>query len=230
MLNVNLNSASFQSLLIHVAIIIFLFFSSNSNTQIKVKDDSFQTTVISQQDFIKKFPSSVPKPVLKTKKNIVKSDKKILPKLKKDKHVSPNVSKKKDVKKKVAAKKPSQKKLKINTEQKEKMLSNALEAESRKRDLLRYEALAVGKSIKSAISSNWIIPTITNANISCKVRIKLDSKGNVLDVFVTKSSGSYSFDRSAKAAVITASPLPMPKTSALIRDFQTINLTLSPDD
>ena len=55
-------------------------------------------------------------------------------------------------------------------------------------------------------------------------------RGNVLDVFVTKSSGSYSFDRSAKAAVITASPLPMPKTSALIRDFQTINLTLSPDD
>ena len=226
----NLNSATLQSLLIHVAIIIFFFFFSNSSAPIKFKEDSFQTTVISQQDFKKKFHNLEPKPVLKTKKNTIKAKKKQLPKLQKDKHIKPIISQKKDIKKKVINKKPSQKKLKINAEQKEKMLSNALAAESKKRDLLRYEALAVGKSIKSAISSNWIIPTITNANISCKVKIMLDPKGNVLEVFVTKSSGSYAFDRSAKAAVITASPLPMPKTSALIKDFQTINLTLSPDD
>ena len=69
----------------------------------------------------------------------------------------------------------------------------------------KYKAL-----ILQAISEKWIVPTQANKQLYCELMIRVAPGGMVLDVQVTKTSGDPSLDSSARAAVLKASPLPVP--------------------
>lgn len=85
-----------------------------------------------------------------------------------------------------------------------------------------YKALII-----AAVSQQWIVPPNANDKF-CKLLVHLAPGGVVLDVSVVQSSGDSALDRSARAAVFKASPLPVPKETALFDSFRELNLTVHP--
>jgi colicin import membrane protein len=72
--------------------------------------------------------------------------------------------------------------------------------------------------------ANWRVPS--NDNLSAKVRITLNPRGEVLSVLITQSSGDDAFDASLKAAIERSSPLPIPDDAELAqKQFRTITFT-----
>lgn len=83
--------------------------------------------------------------------------------------------------------------------------------------------------IKQAISAEWVVPEGINANTSCKLLIKIAPGGIVLDVAIVESSNnSEILERSAKAAVTRASPLPVPQDLSAFDNFRVIKLNFNP--
>lgn len=89
----------------------------------------------------------------------------------------------------------------------------------------KYKAL-----ILQVISEHWIIPTQANKKLYCELMIRLAPGGMVLDVQVTKSSGDPSLDSSARAAVLKASPLPVPSDLAAFEAFRKFILKVKPEN
>lgn len=89
----------------------------------------------------------------------------------------------------------------------------------------KYKAL-----ILQAISEHWIIPTQANKRLYCELMIRLAPGGMVLDVQVTKTSGDPSLDSSARAAVLKASPLPVPTDSGAFDPFRQFVLKVKPEN
>ncbi|VVC75299.1 hypothetical protein AQUSIP_05870 [Aquicella siphonis] len=89
----------------------------------------------------------------------------------------------------------------------------------------KYKAL-----ILQAISEHWIIPTQANKSLYCELMIRVAPGGAVLDVQVTKSSGDPSLDSSALAAVLKASPLPVPSESSAFEAFRQFVLKVKPEN
>ena len=83
--------------------------------------------------------------------------------------------------------------------------------------------------ILQTIATHWILPTKINKKISCRFKIHLAPGGKVLSVSLLKSSGDPALDRSARAAVYKASPLPVPANSIQFEKFRTFNLTVRPE-
>lgn len=83
--------------------------------------------------------------------------------------------------------------------------------------------------ILAAISQEWIVPP-NAADKFCKFLIRLAPGGVVLEVKLLQSSGNEALDRSARAAVFKASPLPVPTENALFDAFRELNLTVHPKD
>jgi colicin import membrane protein len=92
-------------------------------------------------------------------------------------------------------------------------------------EINKYKAL-----ILQAISEHWIIPTQVNKSLYCELSIRLAPGGMVLDVQVTKTSGDPSLDRSAKAAVLNASPLPVPPDLNDFEAFRQFVLKVKPEN
>jgi len=88
----------------------------------------------------------------------------------------------------------------------------------------KYKSLMV-----QAIASHWIVPEGVDIGATCKLLINLAPGGVVLNVELTKSSGNLALDRSAQAAVLKASPLPVPEEHELFDKVRTINLTVRPE-
>lgn len=88
----------------------------------------------------------------------------------------------------------------------------------------KYKAL-----ILQAISNHWLVPTGTNRKLSCELMIRIAPGGRVLNVQVTRSSGDISLDRSARAAVLKASPLPVPKEAVDFAVFREFVLKVKPE-
>ena len=94
----------------------------------------------------------------------------------------------------------------------------ALEAEHQRRErrrlvglLAEYEAAIGGK-----VARNWIKPENTHGSVECTVTALQIPSGEVIDVNVLScSGGSDALARSVASAVLKASPLPLPKDSAL---------------
>lgn len=101
--------------------------------------------------------------------------------------------------------------------------TNTVSAAADQGQIDKYKALII-----QAISQQWIVPDIKNKNESCKILVHLAPGGVVLSVTVTQSSGDDVLDRSAEIAINKASPLPVPKDSALFNNFRDINLTVQP--
>lgn len=89
----------------------------------------------------------------------------------------------------------------------------------------KYKALIV-----QAISERWIVPVQANKKLYCELMIRLAPGGLVLDVQVSKSSGDPSLDSSARAAVLKASPLPVPKEASAFEPFRHFELRVKPEN
>lgn len=93
------------------------------------------------------------------------------------------------------------------------------------RELDRYKLL-----VQQQIMRNWFVQGAPATGISTLLFVRLSPDGTVLDVKIKRSSGNDALDRSAIAAVLKASPLPVPQEAALSVHFRELNLTLRPDD
>lgn len=89
----------------------------------------------------------------------------------------------------------------------------------------KYKALII-----QAISEKWVVPPQANKKLSSELLIRLAPGGVVLDVSVTKSSGDPSLDSSARAAVLKASPLPVPSESGAFESFRQFVLKVKPEN
>lgn len=89
----------------------------------------------------------------------------------------------------------------------------------------KYRAL-----ILQSISEHWIVPSGANKRLYAELMIRLAPGGVVLDVQITKSSGDPSLDSSARAAVLKASPLPVPSDSGEFEPFRKFVLKVKPEN
>ena len=89
----------------------------------------------------------------------------------------------------------------------------------------KYKAL-----ILQSISEHWMIPPQVDKTLSCELRIRLAPGGEVLDVQVTRSSGDVALDHSARAAVLKASPLPVPTNADEFEAFREFALKVKPEN
>lgn len=89
----------------------------------------------------------------------------------------------------------------------------------------KYKAL-----ILQAISEHWIVPIQANKKLYCELMIRVAPGGMVLDVQVSKSSGDPSLDSSARAAVLKASPLPVPPDAGAFESFRQFVLKVKPEN
>ncbi|HEU5281303.1 MAG TPA: cell envelope integrity protein TolA [Gammaproteobacteria bacterium] len=89
----------------------------------------------------------------------------------------------------------------------------------------KYKALII-----QAISEKWLVPPQSNKKLSSELLIRLAPGGVVLDVSVTKSSGDPALDSSARAAVLKASPLPVPPDAGAFESFRQFVLKVKPEN
>ena len=89
----------------------------------------------------------------------------------------------------------------------------------------KYKAL-----ILQTISQHWIVPTNADKKLTAELLIRLAPGGLVLDVQLIKSSGDAALDRSARAAVFNASPLPVPTDSDAFTAFRQFVLKVKPEN
>ena len=108
--------------------------------------------------------------------------------------------------------------------QKEQAKQAALKQQQLFNQLSKYKTL-----ILNDIGKQWIIPPGAKKNVSCKLLVDLDAMGRGMNVKVLVSSGDPVLDRSAVTAVLKASPLPLPKIPALLKQFKQIELTVKPE-
>ncbi|MEW8014048.1 MAG: cell envelope integrity protein TolA [Candidatus Sedimenticola endophacoides] len=99
----------------------------------------------------------------------------------------------------------------------------ALEAEEDAREVDRYRGL-----IRQYIERNWVRPAGIGEGLSCTLSVRLKPGGAVLDASVVRGSGNGAFDRSARAAVYKADPLPVP-SGGLFESFRGIEIIFAPD-
>ena len=82
--------------------------------------------------------------------------------------------------------------------------------------------------ILAAIQQQWIVPKDAKPGMQSKFLVQLSATGAVQQVKLLKSSGSAVLDRSARVALLKASPLPVPKDAALNASFRSIRLAVKP--
>ena len=86
--------------------------------------------------------------------------------------------------------------------------------------------------IKPYVKRQWILPPVSQGNLTCELIITISGSGAVTGVKVARSSGDSVFDNSAVAAVRRASPLPMPGDAYQARYIaeQSLRIKFSPAD
>jgi len=125
--------------------------------------------------------------------------------------------------KKQLFKKMSQQTLQKVIDREKSMLPRAHLNSKMQGEVDKYKAL-----ILQAIANEWIIPEEINEGAYSKFLVSVGPKGVILDVRLIGSSGNALLDRSAKTAVLKASPLPVPD-GILFDDFREIRLTVRPE-
>ncbi len=88
----------------------------------------------------------------------------------------------------------------------------------------KYKAL-----IKQAIYLQWFQPEGITSGDFCRLYVTIAPGGTVLDVKLLASSGNVILERSAKAAIFKASPLPVPEEPELFDEVRGINLVFRPE-
>ncbi len=142
------------------------------------------------------------------------------------------VQEKAEIKRKADAKRKAEAKKRKAAEAKKRKLAQqkraedemqaAMEAERDASELNRYRGL-----IQQAVTASWLRPIGIGDGLKCTLRIRMAAGGNVIAAEVVASSGSGAFDRSARAAVLKADPLPVP-TGRMFERFRDINFEFAP--
>lgn len=103
----------------------------------------------------------------------------------------------------------------------------AMSAKQAALDQAKAKAMA---AIKQKVQSNWIRPPSAGAGLSCKIRVRLMPGGDVADAKAVESecNGDAAFHQSAEAAVLRASPLPMPSEPELQTEFREFEFRFKP--
>lgn len=196
----------------------------------------------SPEKIIKQTQSQTQKDVIALKKPVDKkklAEKKLLDEIKKKnifaKDLLSDIKKETKKQKKLAQKNIQDQFQKLLREQSEKSLRQQLlneeiklqgtQSRQSQGEVNKYKAL-----ILQAISEHWIIPTQANKHLFCELLIRVAPGGMVLDVQVTKTSGDPSLDSSARAAVLKASPLPVPSTPDEFAAFRQFALKVKPEN
>lgn len=99
----------------------------------------------------------------------------------------------------------------------------AQQAAANQGEIDKYKAL-----ILQAISAQWIVPPGAQDNEVAQLTVRLAPGGMVLSVTISQSSGDAALDRSARIAVLKASPLPVPTDPGLFERFRVLALTVKP--
>jgi colicin import membrane protein len=108
--------------------------------------------------------------------------------------------------------------------QEQKRLVNTMTQQARGK-VDKYKAL-----ILQSVSQHWIIPNNIDKHLTAELLIHVAPDGLVLDVQLIKSSGDAALDRSARAAVFKASPLPVPMDAAAFEAFRQFVLKVRPEN
>lgn len=87
----------------------------------------------------------------------------------------------------------------------------------------KYKAMIV-----QAIAQEWIVPQNLADDLVCKILVNVAPDGVVMNATIIQSSGNALLDNSAKTAVLKASPLPVPKDSAIFENFRSLRLIVRP--
>ena len=94
----------------------------------------------------------------------------------------------------------------------------------------RDEVQQYAAAIQAKVASKWLQPMNWSAGVSCDVRVKLVPGGQVIDARVVGSCSSAALNRSVEAAVVKASPLPVPDKLRLFNEnFRTFVFGFSND-
>ncbi len=92
-------------------------------------------------------------------------------------------------------------------------------------EIARFEAL-----IRQKVERNWLRPAQSASGLSCVVRLRIAPGGEVLSAVIVRGSGDAAFDRSVEAAVLRASPLPVPTDLSAFEHFRDLELKFKPED
>jgi len=92
-------------------------------------------------------------------------------------------------------------------------------------EIERYKVMIVHH-----IGQKWIVPASFGEKVSCQLFIRVAKGGKVLSAQILKSSGYAVLDRSARTAVLEASPLPVPSEKELFNQFRELRLTVRPEN
>lgn len=84
------------------------------------------------------------------------------------------------------------------------------------------------QQIIQAVSRKWLMPETDNKELSCQLLVHVAPGGVVISVDIIKESGNSNLDRSARNAIMKASPLPVPENSELFDNFRALRLTFRP--
>ncbi len=91
---------------------------------------------------------------------------------------------------------------------------NEISRGSSLRGIVRLEHDNYLRTIDTSVKRHWNLPGwLANANLSARVRLFVDARGNVVRKAITKSSGNEDYDARVMATVDAASPLPPPPES-----------------
>lgn len=133
--------------------------------------------------------------------------------------------------KKTAAKLKEQKLQKILHEQiaaEQKLLSDISDGKA-SGALLQGEVDKHKALVKYAIDSQWIKPEGVVPGDFCELLVDVAPGGVVLNIKLVRSSGNLVLDRSAQAAVLKASPLPVPEDPKLFDRFRALRPIFKPE-
>ena len=108
----------------------------------------------------------------------------------------------------------------IRRREAERALQEAIAREARQLEQEHLALLDAGRveyiaQIKDKIERNWLRPPGTALGLKCVVRVSQIPGGEVVQAEIRTSSGNVAFDRSVEEAVLSSSPLPVPKDPSL---------------
>lgn len=212
------------AVMLHVALVIFLFIKFTASRPMALKSAStfINATIINEavtlQPAVVKPQSVLAKPQIKQQVKDALQKKLLVEQYREMAELKKNIAKNKQQQK-------MQKLLQeqAKAEQKELADEQAAASAQSQGEVDKYAVM-----IKQAISSQWIKPDGVDDSAFVLLSITVAPGGVVLNVQVSSNSGNAALDRSAQAAVSKASPLPVPEDPVLFDRFRVIKLKFSP--
>lgn len=112
----------------------------------------------------------------------------------------------------------------------EKQKQAAAEA-ARQRQVMQDQISQYASMMMKKVTQNWRKPLGMEASaLSCLIEVQLLPTGEVLEVHVVETSGSFEFDRSAELGVLKSSPFTMPPDEKARAEFRNFRFRFKPSE